>query len=419
MNKPFIYRLDWIIIFCYLFLISFGIINIYSSSYTMEANNMITLKSLTGKQILYLIISLFIGVFTLSVRTRFFQQFSKIVYIMSIISLVGLFIFGETVNGAKSWYLFWGSSVQPSEFAKITCSLMIAKHLSDFQTDIKNTKSLLLGLIIILVPAFLIAIQPDPGSAIIFSSFFLVFIKEGASFNYLIVFIIAMSLFIITLLIPLEFIIYGIITIGSSIIFYSKKYNLKVKVASILSLIFVTVIFVFSVSFIFNSVFEQRHRDRFNVMLGVIEDSKGIGYNINQSKIAIGSGGLTGKGFLKGTQTKGNFVPEQQTDYIFSTVGEEWGFLGSLMLIIVFVVLILRMINQAEKQSNTFRKTFIYSISCLFLLHFIINIGMSLGLLPTIGIPLPFISSGGSSLLTFSLMIFIYLNFDANRLIEW
>jgi rod shape determining protein RodA len=178
-------------------------------------------------------------------------------------------------------------------------------------------------------------------------------------------------------------------------------------------------VFILSVNFIFNSVFEQRHRDRFNIMLGIIEDTKGLGYNVNQSKIAIGSGGLTGKGFLQGTQTKGNFVPEQQTDYIFSTVGEEWGFLGSFGLITVFVVLIIRMLNQAEKQTNIFRRTFIYGISSLIFTHFVINIGMSLGLLPTIGIPLPFISYGGSSLLTFSLLIFIYLNFDSNRLNDW
>ena len=166
-------------------------------------------------------------------------------------------------------------------------------------------------------------------------------------------------------------------------------------------------------------MFQQRHRDRFNVMLGIIEDTKGLGYNINQSKIAIGSGGLSGKGFLQGTQTKGNFVPQQQTDYIFSTVGEEWGFIGSFSLIVVFVILIVRMLNQAGKQTNTFRRTFIYGISSLIFFHFTINIGMSLGLFPTVGIPLPFISSGGSSLLTFSLLIFIYLNFDANRLNDW
>ena len=419
MSKTLIYRFDWVIILCYLFLVSFGLINIYSSTYTSEIIDLFSLKNLTGKQILFLIISILSGVFVSAIRTRFFQQFSYLIYIVSILSLIGLFVFGEKINGATSWYVFSGGSFQPSEFAKIACAFMISKYLSEFDTDIKKTKSLFIGLLIISLPAFLIAFQPDPGSAIIFCSLFLVFFREGLSFSYLIFIISSLILFLITLLVPTVFIIYSIILISFIFIYFSKKTNSKIKIFSILSLALTSIIFVLSVNFIFNSLFEQRHRDRFNIILGVIEDNKGLGYNINQSKIAIGSGGLAGKGFLQGTQTKGNFVPEQQTDYIFSTVGEEWGFIGSFFLIIVYVILILRMLNQAEKQTNVFRRTFIYSISSLFFLHFVINIGMSLGLLPTIGIPLPFISAGGSSLLSFSLMIFIYLNFDANRLNEW
>ena len=392
MSKSFIYRLDWIVIFCYLILVFFGIINIYSSSYSQEMFYSSNFKSLVGKQVIFLLISISIGIFILGIRIQFFQQFSYTIYTISILSLIGLFIFGQTINGATSWYIFKGISIQPSEFAKIATAFMIAKHLSNFETNIKNKKSLIIGLCIIALPSSLIIIQPDPGSAVIFFSSFLVFFREGLSFNFLI------SLFFI---------------------FYLKKFNIKSKIFPLLLIVISSVIFVFSVNFIFNSVFEQRHRDRFNIILGVIEDTKGIGYNINQSKIAIGSGGLTGKGFLQGTQTKGNFVPEQQTDYIFSTVGEEWGFLGSLGLIMIFVILIVRMLNQAEKQTNIFRRTFIYSICSLIFSHFSINIGMSLGLLPTIGIPLPFISSGGSSLLTFSLLIFIYLNFDSNRLNDW
>tara|TARA_B110000238_G_scaffold187655_1_gene217962 strand:+ start:9 stop:1028 length:1020 start_codon:yes stop_codon:yes gene_type:complete len=338
---------------------------------------------------------------------------------ISLLSLIGLFIFGQTVNGANSWYFLGGISVQPSEFAKIATTFMIAKHLSGFQTNIKNKKSLIMGVFIILLPVSLIIMQPDPGSAIIFCSFFLIFFREGLSFNYLILTFSAIGLFLVTLLAPINFIIYSIVLISLFFIFYLKKNNPKSKIFPTILIGISSIVFILSVNFIFNSVFEQRHRDRFNIMLGIIEDTKGLGYNINQSKIAIGSGGLTGKGFLQGTQTKGNFVPEQQTDYIFSTVGEEWGFLGSFGLITVFVVLIIRMLNQAEKQTNIFRRTFIYGISSLIFTHFVINIGMSLGLLPSIGIPLPFISYGGSSLLTFSLLIFIYLNFDSNRLNDW
>jgi len=419
MNKLFIYRLDWTIIFCYLFLVFFGFINIYSSNYSNETLNNLSFNSLVGKQILLFLTSISIGIFILGIRTRFFQQFSSLIYVVSILSLIGLFVFGQTINGAISWYSFGGISIQPSEFAKIATALMIARYLSDFQTDIKNKKYLILGILIILLPALLIMIQADPGSAIIFCSLFLIFFREGLSFNYLILALISAGLFIITLLFSINYIIYSIILISLIFTYFSNKTNLKTRILPLISLVFTSIIFVFSVNFIFNSVFEQRHRDRFNIMLGIIEDTKGLGYNINQSKIAIGSGGLTGKGFLQGTQTKGNFVPEQQTDYIFTTIGEEWGFLGSFGLIVAFVILIVRMLNQAEKQTNIFRRTFIYAISSLIFSHFAINIGMSLGLLPTVGIPLPFISSGGSSLLAFSLLIFIYLNFDANRLNDW
>ena len=419
MSKSLIYRLDWIVIFCYLILVFFGIINVYSSTYSEEIFNSLNFQSLVGKQTIFFLTSISFGIFILGIRIQFFQQFSYIIYAISILSLIGLFIFGQKINGATSWYLFKGISIQPSEFAKIATAFMIARHLSNFQTNIKNKKSLIIGLCIILLPSSLIIMQPDPGSALVFFSFFLVFFREGLSFNYLILSILAIFLFIITLVFPINFIVYSIFFIFLFFFFYLKKNNQKSKISPLFLVAISSVIFVFSVNFIFNSVFEKRHRDRFNIILGVIEDTKGVGYNINQSKIAIGSGGLTGKGFLQGTQTKGNFVPEQQTDYIFSTVGEEWGFLGSFGLIIIFVVLIVRMLNQAEKQTNIFKKTFIYSICSLIFSHFSINIGMSLGLLPTIGIPLPFISSGGSSLLTFSLLIFIYLNFDSNRLNDW
>ncbi len=419
MNKPFIYRLDWVIIFCYFFLLFFGVINVYSSTYSNEITNTIGFNNQIVKQILFLFISISIGIFILGIRTQFFQQFSYIIYITSIISLIGLFIFGHPVNGATSWYVVGGTSIQPSEFAKIATGFIISRHLSNFQADIKNWKTLIIGILFILLPAFLIIIQPDPGSAIIFCSFFLVFFREGLSFSYLIFSAIAAILFVITLLFPLNYIVYLIILISLILLYFLKKSNPKIKIFPFISLGVAAILFVLSVNFIFNSVFQQRHRDRFNVMLGIIEDTKGLGYNINQSRIAIGSGGLSGKGFLQGTQTKGNFVPQQQTDYIFSTVGEEWGFIGSFSLIVVFVILIVRMLNQAGKQTNTFRRTFIYGISSLIFFHFTINIGMSLGLFPTVGIPLPFISSGGSSLLTFSLLIFIYLNFDANRLNDW
>ena len=418
MNKVFLYRLDWLVILCYLMLVLVGVVNIYSSTFN-NLNEVFVYDSLAGKHVIIFIISLVFGFFILFIRTQFFQQLSYLIYFVSILLLIGLFFFGETINSATSWYIIKGFSLQPSELAKIGTAFAISRHLSDFNTDIKKFRYLFTGLIIILIPFTLIILQPDPGSAIIFGSFFLIFFREGLSFNYLIFSLFGLVLFVSTLIIPINYIILLIILIGFIIFYFSKRTNKKTRVLPYITFILISTIFILSVNFIFNSVFEQRHRDRFNVILGLVEDSRGLGYNINQSKIAIGSGGLLGKGFLEGTQTKGNFVPEQQTDYIFSTVGEEWGFIGSSTLIMIYVVLIIRMINRAEKQSNIFRRNFIYAICCLMLSHFTINIGMSLGLIPTVGIPLPLISSGGTTLLTFSLLIFIYLNFDSNRLNEW
>ena len=418
MNKGYLYRLDWLVISFYLAFVLVGVVNIYSSTYS-NLNKAFIFNSLAGKHVIIFIISLVFGFFILFIRTQFFQQLSYVIYFVSILLLIGLFFFGETINSARSWYIIKGISLQPSELAKIGTAFAVSRHLSDFNTDMKKFRYLFMGLVIILIPFILIILQPDPGSAIIFSSLFLVFFREGLSFNYLIFSLFGLILFISTLIIPINHIILLLILIGFFIFYFLKRSNKKTRLLPYLIFILISATFILSVNFIFNSVFEQRHRDRFNIILGLVEDSKGLGYNINQSKIAIGSGGILGKGFLEGTQTKGNFVPEQQTDYIFTTVAEEWGFIGSSALILMFVFLIIRMINRAEKQSNIFRRNFIYAICCLILSHFTINIGMSLGLIPTVGIPLPFVSSGGSTLLSFSLLIFIYLNFDSNRLNEW
>jgi len=280
-------------------------------------------------------------------------------------------------------------------------------------------KTLLRIFLYLFIPIFLIVLQPDPGSALVFSAFFFPLFREGLSLNFLIIFVISLFLFLISL--SFEFTtsiaIIGIIILFT--FFILKRLSNKIRVWPFILAFVVSVGFSFSVDYIFNNLFEQRHRDRINIVIGKEVDSRGIGYNINQSKIAIGSGGLIGKGFLKGTQTKGDFVPEQQTDYIFSTVGEEWGFLGGLFVIIMFSFLILRILKRAEKQNSKFRRVFSYAVAGLIFIHFFVNIGMSVGIVPTIGIPLPFISYGGSNLLAFSLMIFIHLNFDANRLNEW
>jgi len=419
MNNNIIYRLDWLLILVYLLLVSFGIINVYSATYSETLDGFFDISQPVGKQVFFLVFSFFIGIIILSVNSKFFEQFALVGYFVTILLLLGLFIFGKTVSGATSWYSIGGLSVQPSEMAKVSTALMIASFLSKFQSDLKTPRTLLKIGAYVLLPFLLIVLQPDPGSALVFGAFFFPLFREGLNYAYLIIFFSLLFLFFITLSFHFGIVI-GIISLVIFLIYYFiKKMNPKLKIWPFIIFLIISIGFSFSVDYIFNNVFQQRHRDRINIVLGKEVDTQGVGYNINQSKIAIGSGGLNGKGFLEGTQTKGDFVPEQHTDYIFSTIAEEWGFLGSFFLIFLFCFLISRMILQAEKQTNKFRRIFSYGSAGLIFTHFFINIGMSLGMVPTIGIPLPFISYGGSSILAFSIMIFIHLNFDANRLNDW
>ena len=419
MNNNIIYRLDWLLILVYLLLVSFGIINVYSATYSETLDGFFDVSQPVGKQVFFIVFSFFIGIVILSVNSKFFEQFALVSYFVTILLLLGLFIFGKTVSGATSWYSIGGLSVQPSEMAKVSTALMIASFLSKFQSDLKTPRTLLKIGAYVLLPFLLIVLQPDPGSALVFGAFFFPLFREGLNYAYLIIFFSLLFLFFITLSFHFGIVI-GIISLLIFLIYYFlKKMNPKLKIWPFIIFLIISIGFSFSVDYIFNNVFQQRHRDRINIVLGKEVDTQGVGYNINQSKIAIGSGGLNGKGFLEGTQTKGDFVPEQHTDYIFSTIAEEWGFLGSFFLIFLFCFLISRMILQAEKQTNKFRRIFSYGSAGLIFTHFFINIGMSLGMVPTIGIPLPFISYGGSSILAFSIMIFIHLNFDANRLNDW
>lgn len=416
MNKSF-YRLDWISIFIYLALVSFGLINIYSTNYN-ENSNLLNFDIPVGKQFLFFLVSLVIAIVILITKAKVFERFASIFYLLSILSLIGLFIFGKNISGATSWYTFGGIGLQPSEFAKITTALAVSKILSEIQVDLKKIKSLLQIVFIIAFPMFLIIIQPDPGTALVFVGLIFVLFREGLSIIFLLIIIGLILFFILALLAPLPFIFTSIITLLISLYFFSKKLNKKASLLPYLIVIIFSCGYVYSVDYIFNTVFEQRHRDRINIILGKEVDSQGIGYNINQSKIAIGSGGWEGKGFLQGTQTKGDFVPQQHTDYIFSTIGEEWGFYGSSLVVIAFCTLIIRILYRAENLKNKFARIYGHSLAAILFLHFFINIGMSLGLVPTIGIPLPFISYGGSSLLAFSCLLFIFLNLDANRLNE-
>lgn len=414
MNNSLLFRLDWLSLLTYIALVSFGIINIYSTTFIDSALSIWDPASIAGKQLWIFIACLITMPFILYIKSNFFEHFSYIFYGLSILSLGGLFIFGQTISGATSWYNIGGFGLQPAEFTKITTALVIAEFLSGFQKDLRKRNDLIQAFLFILTPVVLIILQPDAGSALVFFGLFFVLIREGLDFRWLLFGLGLIVVFIFTLLFKPLIVSIGI-TLITLIIFGLVK-KLKPKLTPFIVTLSICVVTSYSVDFIFNSVFEQRHRDRFNIILGFETDTRGIGYNINQSKIAVGSGGFSGKGYLNGTQTKGNFVPEQHTDYIFSTVGEEWGFLGGSFIILLFTILIFRIIYRSEKQSSAFRRIFSYAFSSMLFVHFFVNIGMTLGLVPTVGIPLPFVSYGGSSLMAFSLMLFIYLNFDYNRL---
>lgn len=408
---------DWVSILLFLLLVGFGWGNIYSASFNEELGGYLNLTEPYGKQLLFIIFSALLIIIILTIEAKFYEKFSGVIYIIALLSLIGLFIFGKTISGATSWYGFGSFSLQPSEFAKAATALALAKYISDIETNVKNFKHQLKAFAIIALPALIIIPQPDPGSALVYAAFFFPLYREGLSGVYLAVGFSAITLFITTLLFgPFVVSISAAIVLLLIFIFNRKR---KPKFFNYLGLVVLAVGLAYSVNYVFENVFEQRHRDRFNIVLGKEVDSKGIGYNTNQSEIAIGSGGWTGKGWTQGTQTKGRFVPEQHTDYIFSTVGEEWGFFGSAIVVLLFVLLLLRLIFLAERQKKQFNRIYGYSVAGILFVHFLVNVGMVIGIFPTVGIPLPFFSYGGSGLWGFTILLFIFIKLDSERLSFW
>jgi len=416
MNSISIKKFDVVSILIVSLLIIIGLVNIYSSTY-FDNMSFFSFENPFGKQLIFTLISLIIFLFILVSDDRFFFRYSSIIYLLGIILLIAVLIFGNEVKGAKSWFSLMGFSLQPSEFMKPITALALAKYLSNIHSDLKRKSIQLYSFLIVLIPIFLVIIQPDPGTALIYFSFFFVLYVIGLPSIYMNIFIWLTILFITTIIFGKENILFIISTLIISILLiyiYRKLPLRKILFYGILSLIF-----ILCVDFIFNEVFEQRHRDRFDIVLGIKEDNRGIGYNTNQSQLAFKSGGFFGEGFLKGTQTKGDFVPEQHSDYIFATVGEEWGFFGSILTIILFTILILRMINRANTNRNIFNKIVIYSVASIFFFQFAINISMVIGVFPTVGIPLPFISYGGSSLLASIILFGGYIKLDSVKKEKW
>lgn len=407
-------NIDWLSILLFLLLIGFGWVNIYSASYNENAQGMFDFNQVYVKQGLWILLSFVLIVIILSIEAKFYERFSSVIYVISLVSLAGLFLFGKKISGATSWYDLGFINFQPTEFAKAATALALAKFLSDIQTNLKQFKHQLQALAIIVIPALLILPQPDAGSALVYVAFLFAMYREDLPANYFIVGIAGILLFVFTLLFGAIWVAVGIVLLTG--LFLLKNRRKKPNYFKWALTAVVGIVFVFSVDFIFHNVFEQRHRDRFNIVLGKEVDPRGIGYNTKQSEIAIGSGNWLGKGWMQGTQTKGNFVPEQHTDYIFSTVGEEWGFLGSTLIVTLFVFLLLRLLFLAERQKTQFKRVYGYSVVSILFIHFLINIGMVIGILPTIGIPLPFFSYGGSSLWGFTILLFIFIKLDAERM---
>ncbi|BDW91968.1 MULTISPECIES: rod shape-determining protein RodA [Flagellimonas] len=415
-------RLDWVTVILYALLVLIGWINIYSTSVGESHTSIFDFSTLYGKQLFFIGLAALGIIFVLFVESHFFERFASIFYIVCIVLLLGLFLFGKTIAGATSWYDLGFFNLQPSELAKVGTSLALAKFLSDIQTDIRTGKHQIYALIIILLPAILILPQPDPGSSLIYFSLFFVLFREGFPIYYLGILIFAVVLFATTLMFGTVWVAIGLIIL-TLLIYTFKKASVKIPILPVVGVIAVSILFSLSVNFVFENVFEQRHRDRFALWLSLEKDEdkldeirKTIGYNTYQSEKAIESGGFTGKGFLEGTRTKGDFVPEQHTDYIFSSVGEEWGFLGTTAVILLFSLFFLRLIYIAERQKSDFSRMYGYGVISILVFHYFINIGMVIGLLPTIGVPLPFFSYGGSGLIFFTMLLFIFLKLDSNRL---
>ncbi|NIJ45856.1 rod shape determining protein RodA [Wenyingzhuangia heitensis] len=411
-------EIDWLLILLYLILVGFGWMNIYSASSSETHNEIFDFGARYGKQIIWIGLGVLISIFLLFIESSFYEKFAAYIYLACMLLLAGLFIVGKNINGATSWYAIGSFSIQPTEFAKTGTVLALARLLNDRQFSFKPLKNRLKTFVIITIPAILITLQPDPGSALVYLSFILLFYREGLHPNILIVGISAVVLFLATLVFGYLYVIASVILVSIVVLWFiskGRKKLIRFEWPKILGIISIILGYVYSVYYLFNYVFKQRHRDRFNILLGLSDDTSDIGYNTYQSIKTISSGGFWGKGFLQGDRTQGKFVPEQDTDYIFSTIGEEWGFWGSMLVVLFFMIFILRIVFLAEKQKSTFGRVYGYGVACIFFFHVLINIAMVIGLFPTIGIPLPFFSYGGSSLWGFTMLLFIFIKLDASK----
>jgi len=466
-NTNILNRIDKISIVLFLLLVFMGWINIYAAVYNEEHAGLLDMSQRYGKQFLWIIASVILAIFIIIIDNRFYFFFSWFIYGASMLLLVLVVIFGKEINGARSWFEFGSISLQPSELAKFSTALALAAYLNTKRQDLTKFSVIIPAFAIIFFPAMLILLQPDTGSALVYFSLFIVLFREGMSPYIFISGLLMIVLFFLTLLtnifyLSLVLVILAVVfvwyttrkwklvlfgsgifivisgfvylldhfiikSIGNELVvfislllsggvfafyFYNKR---AVSVLVIYLFLLGSIIFVNGFNYTFNNMLPKHQKDRVNILLGFKTDLHGTGYNVNQSIISIGSGGFAGKGFLQGTQTKFKFVPKQSSDFIFCTVGEEWGFLGSAVIIGIYLFLLLRLISLAERQRSDFARIYGYCVVSIFFIHVFLNIGMAIGIVPVIGIPLPFLSYGGSSLWGFTILLFIFLRLDASR----
>ena len=430
--------IDWSVIAMYLILVFMGWANIYAAIYNEEHGNIFDLTQSYGKQLIWILTAIILAIAVLATDRQFFVAFGFPIYILMMLILVAVLIFGKEIGGSKSWFAFGAFRFQPAEFAKFATCMAVAKYLSLLNIKISDLKTKLVCVALIALPMGLILLQGDAGSALVYLSFIFLMYREGLSGNFLLAGFFAIILFIVTLILQDTFINlpFGMVVSGKSVLvsvlaligslilipFVKNRSNRggaallrDVSVVIVITLL-MSITFIYSVDYVFDEVLSEHQRSRINELLAIKTDPKGTGYNVNQSKIAIGSGGMFGKGYLQGTQTKFDFVPEQSTDFIFCTVGEEWGFLGSFVVISLFIVFLIKIIVMAERQRSAFSRIFGYGVASIIFFHLAVNIGMTIGLAPVIGIPLPFFSYGGSSLWGFTILLFVFIKLDAYRL---
>ena len=411
-------KIDWMTVLIYLALVMIGWFSIFSARYNEAHPSIFDLSQVYGKQLIWIGAALLVGFIVLLIDAKFFNAFSLWIYIAVLATLFMVLVYGKATKGATSWIdLGAGIKFQPSEFAKMATALAVAGYLDRLDIDLQKRKNQVVTAVLIFIPMALVLLQNDTGSAIVFVSFIFVLYREGFPGTgwVMVAGVIAILLFVFTLIWSQKvmYIILG------SLFVLTLTYYLITKKKGFITMVAVFLFmfaFVFSVDYAFNKVLQDHQRSRIEVLLGMKDDPKGDGYNVHQSKIAIGSGGFSGKGFLQGTQTKYDFVPEQHTDFIFCTVGEEGGFVGTAAVVLLYMALLVRIIILAERQRSTFSRVYGYAIAGILFVHVAINIGMTIGLVPVIGIPLPFLSYGGSSMLAFTIMLAIFVKQDANRL---